>query len=143
MGEAAVLGALGDVVDGGRRWPPCRPAGVGGGAVGPAAAPAIAGAARRRRHAAASAVRAARSRTARHFGSRSFSTARIGVAMKIDEYEPVMSPTSRATAKSCNATAPRIHEPTTSSDSTGSTAARLVLSDRISVWFIDRLTISP
>ena len=92
--------------------------------------------------AAASAMRLARCCTARHFGSRLLSMARIGVAMKIDEYDPVMRPTSRATAKSCSATAPRIHEPTTNSDSTGSTAARLVLSERISVWFIDRLTIS-
>jgi hypothetical protein len=75
-------------------------------------------------------------------GSRDLRTARIGVAMKIDEYDPVMRPTSRATAKSCRATAPRIQAPTTSSDSTGSTAARLVFSDRIRVWFIDRFTIS-
>ena len=62
--------------------------------------------------------------------------------MKIDEYDPVMRPTSRARAKSCSATAPRIPAPTTSSDSTGSTAARLVLSERISTWFIDTLMMS-
>ena len=62
--------------------------------------------------------------------------------MKIDEYEPVIRPTSRATAKSWRATAPKTHDPITSSDRTGSTAARLVLIERISVWFIDRLTIS-
>ena len=39
--------------------------------------------------------------------------------------------------------APISHTPTTSSESTGSTAARLVLIDRISTWFIDRLTMSP
>ncbi len=33
-------------------------------------------------------------------------------------------------------------EPRTSSDSTGSTAARLVFSDRISTWFIDTFSTS-
>ena len=53
-----------------------------------------------------------------------------------------MRPTSRASAKSCKATAPSIHEPTTSSEMTGSTAHSDVFSDRISTWFIDRLTMS-
>ena len=46
-----------------------------------------------------------------------------GAAMKIDEYEPVIRPTSRASANSRSATAPMMPEPTISSDSTGSTAA--------------------
>src|SRR5205823_9674620 len=67
---------------------------------------AIAGAGAGTRPLVASTVRtAARCLTARHFGSRSFSMARIGVATKIDEYDPVMRPTSSATAKSCRATA--------------------------------------
>lgn len=52
---------------------------------GPAAALAMAGAATAPAPRPAIALRAARSRTTRHFGSRSFRIARIGVAMKIDE----------------------------------------------------------
>ena len=81
-------------------------------------------------------------RMVRYLGSRSFSIASTGAAMKIDEYEPVSRPTRRASANSRSATAPRMPEPTTSNDSTGSTAAKLVLIDRISTWFIDTLTTS-
>ena len=62
--------------------------------------------------------------------------------MKIDEYEPVSNPTSNASEKSRRVVAPRKPEPRTSSDSTGSTAAMLVLIERISTWFIDTLITS-
>ncbi len=62
--------------------------------------------------------------------------------MNTDEYEPVSRPTSNARANSLSATAPITPAPSTSSESTGSTAARLVLSERISTWFIDTLIVS-
>ena len=50
---------------------------------------------------------------------------------------------SRARANSCERRRrPRIHEPTTSSDTTGSSAVIEVFSDRISTWFSDRFTMS-
>ena len=80
---------------------------------------------------------ACRSRSERYFGWRPFNMATSGEAMKIDEYEPVSRPTRRANANSRSVVAQRIPEPSTSSDSTGSTAASEVLSERISTWFID------
>ena len=44
--------------------------------------------------------RACRSRSARYCGSRSFHQARSGAATKIDEYEPMNRPASKASAKS-------------------------------------------
>ena len=82
-------------------------------------------------------------RVDRYFGSRSFKMPSSGAAMKIDEYEPVSRPMSSASENSRSATAPMMPEPTMSSDSTGSTAAMLVLSDRMSTWFIDTLIVSP
>lgn len=66
----------------------------------------------------------------------------MGVAMKIDEYTPMMSPTSRATPNSCKVVAPKINEPTTRIDSTGSTAVIEVLMERISTSLSERLAIS-
>ena len=51
--------------------------------------------------------------------------------------------TNKAKANSCKATAPRIHDPRISSESTGNTAAKEVLIERINTWFIDTLVISP
>ncbi len=62
--------------------------------------------------------------SARYRGSRSLSAARIGVAMKIDEYEPVMRPTSSARAKSSSAVAPIRIDPTKSSDMHGEHGAQ-------------------
>ena len=76
-------------------------------------------------------------------GSRSFSIASNGDAMKIDEYAPVSRPTSRARPKSCSAWAPRAYDPITSTDRIGMMATSEVLIDRISTWFIERLTVSP
>ena len=66
-----------------------------------------------------------------------------GDATKIEEYEPVSRPMSSAKANSRSVAAPRIPEPSTSSDSTGRTAAMLVFSERMSTWFIDTLRMSP
>ncbi len=81
-------------------------------------------------------------RRPRYFGIRSLRIASIGVATKIDEYEPVIRPTSSARENSRSATAPMMPEPMISRDSTGRTAARLVLSERINIWFIDTLMMS-
>ena len=51
-------------------------------------------------------------------------------------------PTASASANSSSAVAPKITEPTISSDSTGSSATIVVDSDRISTAFSDWLTIS-
>jgi len=79
----------------------------------------------------------------RYRGSRSWNIPSSGEAMKIEEYEPVINPTSSANEKSRSSTAPRIPEPTISSESTGSTAASDVFSVRISTWFIETLITSP
>ena len=84
-----------------------------------------------------------RSASARYCGSRSFHHASSGAATKIDEYEPMNRPAASASAKSSSAVAPKITEPTISSDSTGSSATNDVESERISTWFSDRFTISP
>ena len=70
------------------------------------------------------------------------SMARIGVATKIDEYDAGEQADEQGEREVLERDrAEHATTPTTSSESTGRTAARLVLSDRISTWFIDRLTI--
>src|SRR5262245_29554882 len=92
--------------------------------------------------AAAIVVRRRRSWRTLYFGSRSFHAARSGAATKIDEYEPTARPTDRARANSSSAVAPMINEPTINSDSTGSSATIVVVSERISTALSERLTIS-
>ena len=64
------------------------------------------------------------------------------MATKIDEYEPVIRPTSSASAKSSSVTAPSSTDADDEQRQHGRTAAMLVFSERISTWFIDRLTMS-
>ena len=49
----------------------------------------------------------------------------------MDEYAPRNIPTNKAKANSCKATAPRINDPRISSESTGNTAAKEVLIERM------------
>ena len=73
---------------------------------------------------------------ARYRGSRSFSTARSGVATKIDEYEPVNETDEQCEREVLERRRADRIDPTTSSDTTGSTATSDVFSDRISTWFM-------
>ena len=78
----------------------------------------------------------------RYRGSRSLNTATRGDATKMDEYEPVSMPMSRASANSRSVTAPRMPEPRTSSEMMGSSEEMVVFNDRISTWFMLMLTMS-
>src|SRR5262249_46834920 len=66
---------------------------------------------------------------------RSFSTVRIGAAMKIDEYAPIATPMNIANAKFFN-----VSPPNSSSDRIGSSTTSEVFTDRITVWFSERST---
>lgn len=68
--------------------------------------------------------------------------ARVGEAMKMEEYAPVVRPMKRARPKSSSAVAPRTQAPITRIDRIGRMATRDVLIERASTWFTDRLTTS-
>ncbi len=81
--------------------------------------------------------------TLEYFGSRFLSTARSGVATKIEEYVPVSMPTSSAMANSWRLVAPMMNDPTTNNEITGKAEDNVVLSERAKTWFDDTLTMLP
>ena len=66
-------------------------------------------------------------------GSRSRKTAKIGVAIKIDEYVPVARPINKASDKSFKVPAPNNPAPTKRIEPTGSNAINEVLNERTKV----------
>ena len=125
---------LADASGAGRR-PPAVPVVAGLGAAAGAVPPSPPSPVRTDRRVGAIARCMARARICWNRGSRSLTMARIGAAMKIDEYVPEATPMNSANAKSF-----RVWPPKSSSDPMGSSTTSEVFTDRIRVWFKDMFT---